>query len=408
MGALIPATSLRRRSERVSIAFPVEVTGMDRTGRRFFEKTKTMTVSRYGCCVPLPHLLQPDQTVHLHRIGTNETAVGRIINAVGPQGHGRLYGVGTQDPCESLWGIHFSTSIYEKLIDNVQDGVFFINRERKITYWNEGAQILSGYTASEAIGKSCFDEFLGNVEGSDKSISSLTCALTDSSGNGNSSNTEVYLRHKEGYRVPVSVRVMPMRDTEGNVVGWVQILSDVTANRRVEKRVRELEHLAYRDPLTALPNRRYLEMKVEQGLEEHRRFDRPYGLAMFDLDRFKQVNDTYGHGVGDALLKTIAQTLTHGLRPIDIVGRWGGEEFLVLMPDLDAIALGDLAERCRVLIAQSSVDSLADASSTRVAVTASIGATVLSHTDSAMATIRRVDELMYQSKRSGGDRTSAG
>jgi diguanylate cyclase (GGDEF)-like protein len=172
----------------------------------------------------------------------------------------------------------------------------------------------------------------------------------------------------------------------------------------VEKRVNELEHLAYRDPLTALPNRRYIEMKVEQGLEEHRRFDRPYGLLMFDLDRFKQVNDTHGHETGDALLKTIAQILTHGLRPVDIIGRWGGEEFLVLMPDLDAIALGDLAERCRVLIAQSCVEIDED----RVSVTASIGATVLSHADSATSAIRRADELMYQSKHSGGDRTTAG
>lgn len=404
MEALIPATSSRRRSERVSIAFPLEIAGIDRSGKRFFEKTKTMTVSRYGCCVPLPHVLQPEQTVYLHRTGTNETAVGRIVNAVGPQGQGQLYGVGTLDPCESLWGIRFATSIYDKLIDNVQDGVFFVSRDRKITYWNEGAQRLSGYTASEAIGKSCFDDFLGQGGGNGKSISVVDGALSDTPGNGKSIETEVYLRHKQGHRVPVSVRVMPLRNTEGNIMGWVQILSDITASRRVEKRVNELEHLAYRDPLTALPNRRYIEMKVDQGLEEHRRFDRPYGLLLFDLDRFKQVNDNHGHEAGDALLKTIAQILTRGLRPVDIVGRWGGEEFLVLMPDLDAIALGDLAERCRVLIAQAAVE----ADSARVSVTASIGATVLSHADSATIAIRRADELMYQSKHSGGDRTTAG
>lgn len=402
--AAAPAATLRRRSERVSIAFPVEVTGIDRTGKRFFEKTKTMTVSRYGCCVALPHLLQPEQTVYLHRVGTNETAVGRIVTTVGPQGQGQLYGVGTQDPCESLWGIRFSTSLYEKLIENVQDGVFFVSRDHKITYWNEGAQRLSGYTASEAIGRSCFDDFLGRVEGNGKSIPAMASTLTEIPENGKAAPTELYIRHKLGHRIPVSVRVMPMRNTEGEVVGWVEFLSDATASRRVEKRVNELEHLAYRDPLTALPNRRYLEMKVEQGLEEHRRFDRPYGLVMFDLDRFKQVNDGHGHDVGDALLKAIAQSLTHGLRPVDVVGRWGGEEFIVLMPDLDAVALGDLAERCRVLIAQSSVDS----DSARVAVTASIGATVLSHSDSAMSAIRRVDELMYQSKHSGGDKTTAG
>jgi diguanylate cyclase (GGDEF)-like protein/PAS domain S-box-containing protein len=404
MGALMPATSSRRRSERVSIAFPLEIAGIDRTGKRFFEKTKTMTVSRYGCCVPLPHVLQPEQTVYLHRTGTNETAGGRIVNTGGPQGQGQLYGVGTLDPCESLWGIHFSTSMYGKLIDNAQDGVFFVSSDRKITYWNEGAQRLSGYTASEAIGKSCFDDFLGQGDGNGKSISAVTSALTEIPGNGKSNETEVYLRHKQGHRVPVSVRVMPLRNTEGNIMGWVEILSDITASRRVEKRVNELEHLAYRDPLTALPNRRYIEMKVEQGLEEHRRFDRPYGLVMFDLDRFKQVNDNHGHEAGDGLLKTIAQIVTRGLRPVDIIGRWGGEEFLVLMPDLDAIALGDLAERCRVLVAEAGVDI----DEARVSVTASIGATVLSHSDSATSAIRRVDELMYQSKHSGGDRTTAG
>lgn len=89
---------------------------------------------------------------------------------------------------------------------------------------------------------------------------------------------------------------------------------------------------------------------------------------------------------------------------MDIVGRWGGEEFLVLMPDLDPVRLGDLAERCRVLIAQSSVQ----AGGSRVSVTASIGATVVSHVDSPESVIRRADELMYQSKHAGGDRTTAG
>jgi len=125
---------------------------------------------------------------------------------------------------------------------------------------------------------------------------------------------------------------------------------------------------------------------------------------MFDLDQFKQVNDSHGHDVGDALLRTVAKTLAQGLRTVDMVGRWGGEEFLVLMPDLDAVELGDLAERCRVLIAQSSVA----AAMVRVSVTASIGATALNGEDTADGALRRVDELMYQSKHSGGDRTTAG
>ena len=90
----------------------------------------------------------------------------------------------------------------------------------------------------------------------------------------------------------------------------------------------ELEQLAFRDALTGVPNRRYFELKVEQGLEEHRRFGRLYGLLLFDVDRIKQVNDSHGHDVGDAVLKTVARTLVEGLRTVDVVGRWGGEEFL--------------------------------------------------------------------------------
>jgi diguanylate cyclase (GGDEF)-like protein len=173
---------------------------------------------------------------------------------------------------------------------------------------------------------------------------------------------------------------------------------------KFEKRVNELEQLAFRDGLTGLPNRRHIELKVEQGLQDHQRLGRRYGLLMFDVDRFKHVNDTHGHEVGDALLKAVGESVAHGLRPADIVGRWGGEEFLVLAPDVDAIALGDLAERCRVLIAQSSIAT----GSFRVSVTASIGATVLMAGDDAGSAIARADELMYESKRSGGDRTTAG
>jgi diguanylate cyclase (GGDEF)-like protein/PAS domain S-box-containing protein len=398
-----PAISARRRSDRVAIAFPIEVAGIDLNGKRFSERTKTTTVSRYGCALTLPHELQPHQPVQLRRIGTNDVAAGRVVAPMGIQTDGRLYGVGTRESCESLWGIRFSSSLSEKLLDTVQDGIYFVDVERRITYWNEGAQQLSGYTAAEAVGKCCSNNLLGHVDKNGRALCLHGCQLSQVLADGEPREAEIYLRHKEGYRVPISVRFMPMRDGSGKIVGAVEIFNEPTT-KKVEKRVSELEHLAFHDSLTGIPNRRYLEMKVEQGLEEQRRFDRLYGLLMLDLDGFKRVNDSHGHKVGDALLKAVAHTLLKGLRPFDITGRWGGEEFLVLLPDLDAIELGDLAERCRVLIAQSSIMTGA----ARVSVTASIGATVLSHGDCADSAIRRADELMYQSKHSGGDRTTAG
>jgi len=396
--------SARRRSERVSIAFPLEVAGIDLRGKRFSERTKTMTVSRYGCCLPLPYPLQPHQSLRMRRNGTNEMVMARVVAPMGVQAEGRLYGVETQQSCEGLWGIRFSSSFYEKLLDALQDGVYCVNRERKITYWNEGAARLAGYAAGEAIGKGCCDHILEHIDENGKSMCSDGCPLSGAMQDGQPRAAEFYLRHKLGHRLPVAVRVFPMRNSDGVIVGAVEVFSDSTVKMNFEKCVSEREQLAIRDALTGSPDRRHIELKVEHGLQDHQRLGRLYGLLMFDVDRFKHVNDTHGREVGDALLKAVGESVVRGLRPADIVGRWGGEEFLVLAPDVDALALGDLAERCRVLIAQSSIATGAS----RVSVTASIGATVLSHADNTGSAIARADELMYESKRSGGDRTTAG
>jgi len=394
----------RRRSDRLSIAFPVEASGIDPSGKPFRVKTKTTAVSRYGCCLPLPGLLRLEQEIYLRRVGTKEQATGRVVAPLGPHAKGFLYGVGTVESCEALWGIHFSSSFYETLLNSMYDGVYFVNRDRKITYWNTGAERLSGYSFTEVVGKHCFNDLLGHVDETGKPLCTSGCPLSSALADGQVREAEIYLRHKNGHRVPISVRVLPMRDINGAIVGAVEVFSDSTAKKRAEKRAGELENLAFRDALTNLPNRRYLELKLAQALQDHQQFGRECGLLLFDLDHFKQVNDTHGHEVGDAVLKAVAETLVQSLRAVDLVGRLGGEEFLVLMPDVHAIALGDLAERCRILIARSSVANGA----TRVSVMASIGATMLSHTDSAATAIRRADELMYQSKRSGGDRTTAG
>ena len=140
-----------RRSDRVSIAFALEVAGTDLVGHRFSERTRTTTVSRYGCCVPLPRLLECNQKLDLRRIGTEETAIGRVVGPMGSHADGHLYGIETPSSCEALWGIRFSSAFYEKLLDNAHDGVYFVNRDRKITYWNESAERLSGYKAGEVL-----------------------------------------------------------------------------------------------------------------------------------------------------------------------------------------------------------------------------------------------------------------
>jgi diguanylate cyclase (GGDEF)-like protein len=187
-------------------------------------------------------------------------------------------------------------------------------------------------------------------------------------------------------------------------VGAVEVFNDVSARKQVERRVHELEGIAFRDTLTCLPNRRYIELKVKQSLEDLQQFGRPFGLLMFDVDHFKQVNDRHGHDTGDAVLKVISETMTKSLRANDIVGRWGGEEFLAVLLDVDAGLLRGLAERCRSLVAESGALS----GESRIYVTVSVGATLVTREDSIYEAIKRADQLMYVSKSSGRNRITVG
>lgn len=296
------------------------------------------------------------------------------------------------------------SSFHAKLLDSICDGVYFVDRERRITYWNSGAEKLTGYSAGEAVQRHCFDNFMGHVDEQGCSLCTNGCPLASTLLDGQRREADVFLRHKLGHRVPVSVRVAPITDRSGQVVGAVEVFNDVSARKRVERRVHELESMAFRDTLTRLPNRRYIELKVKQAFEEMQQFGRHFGLLMFDVDHFKQVNDRHGHGSGDGVLKVISETMSKSLRENDIVGRWGGEEFLAVLFDVDAGLLRHLAERCRTLVAESEVSS----GDSRISVTVSVGATIVSREDSIESAIKRADQLMYASKSGGRNKITVG
>ncbi len=168
----------------------------------------------------------------------------------------------------------------------------------------------------------------------------------------------------------------------------------VTANLR-------LEELSQLDPLTNLYNRRHLFARIETELARVRR-GRPLALVMVDLDGFKKVNDSQGHLRGDVLLKEISTSVAATTRATDVAGRYGGDEFVVILPDTDAEQAVAVAER----VAQSVRDAALRFDSARP-VTASIGIAVAEPSDTVAALLRRADENAYRAKQGGGDRVVA-
>ncbi len=297
---------------------------------------------------------------------------------------------------------HSVPSFHEKLLDSLYDAVYFVDRERRITYWNKGAEYLTGYPAIEVVGRYCFDNLLMHMSEDGCMLCLNGCPLSKTIADGQRREAEVYFRHKLGHRVPVSVRVAPIFDDAGCIIGAVEVFNDVSAKKNIERRVGELENLAYLDALTGVPNRRYIELKVKQAIQEVEQFRRNVGLVMVDIDRFKQVNDQYGHETGDSALKAVCNTLTHSLRSGDTVGRWGGEEFLVITADVNCATLAVFAERCRMLIDESAIL----VNDGYIQITVSLGATLVNPDDSEQSAIKRADELMYKSKVAGRNRVT--
>lgn len=200
-------------------------------------------------------------------------------------------------------------------------------------------------------------------------------------------------RAKDGSTFWVDASIAPVRSEGGETVGYAAILRDVTARREVER-------LSVTDTLTGVANRLACERVLEREHERYRRYRHALSVILFDLDRFKALNDTYGHNAGDAALRRVGAILTTRVRSQDTAGRWGGEEFLIVCPETDLAGASELARHLRNAL------HAADWGDTP-AVTASFGVAEATPDESPERLIGRADDALYCAKLRGRDRIEA-
>ncbi len=291
-------------------------------------------------------------------------------------------------------------TFFAQVLDAMSDGVYFVDRERRITYWSKGAERLSGFRAEDVVGRHCWDATLNHVDDQGVGLCGSRCPLLASMRDGVDRDARIWMHHREGHLQPVSVRASPLRDAAtGQVTGAVEVFSDDTAAVAAARRLAELEELSLADALTGVGNRRRLDRELEARLDAWRRYHVAFGVLFLDLDRFKSVNDGFGHGVGDEALRLVGRTLGYGVRPSDTVARIGGEEFVVVLPHVQRPQLVATAERLRALVASTRLV----ASGVEVPLRVSVGGSLVTADDDASALLRRADRLLYQAKIGGRD-----
>lgn len=286
--------------------------------------------------------------------------------------------------------------VTREILDALDEGLFVVDLEHRITFWNKGAEQITGYSAQEVVGKNCGEKILMHVDDTGTSLCENFCALSHTLADGRFREHEVFLKHKDGYRLPVRIRVAALRGSDGQVTGAVEVFADNSSRLAERHRLKKLEEMAMMDNLTQLPNRNYLEERLSSNLAEFRRAGRKFGLLFMDLDNFKWVNDTFSHSGGDIVLKTAAATLRNVSRPYDVVGRWGGDEFLGLAHDVNKDELSMLAKRYGALVGRTSVKYRGQ----EIPLSLSIGGTICRHRDTRETILARADKNMYLAKES--------
>jgi diguanylate cyclase (GGDEF)-like protein/PAS domain S-box-containing protein len=316
---------------------------------------------------------------------------------------------------------------YQSILDNASLGITF-TRDRKFLHCNERFSELFGWPVHELIGQPTDIVYV-----SPEAFSEMTRVAVPVLVSGERLDVEAQMKRRDGSTFWCRVLAKAI-DSSDNSKGTIFIVEDITerrraqealkrahdelelrvaertaelaaANLRLQAEVREREaaeqkvrELANHDPLTGLPNRRLLEDRLEQALRKAKRNHHQVALQFIDLDRFKQVNDTLGHRVGDLLLQAVAQRLCGLVREVDTVSRIGGDEFLVVLPDVEsAAAASEVAKRILESLAQPYLIE-----GHKLGTTPSIGISLYpAHGGTAEELIVHADQAMYEAKQSG-------
>lgn len=270
---------------------------------------------------------------------------------------------------------------------------YFVSRDRRIIEVNQTLCRMLGFEHDELIDREMPWPFTP-PEGEEISNAHSQRMTAEALTSGFSAPIELPLMRKDGSRFLGEVIISPARAGDGEIVGWVSTIRDVSQRHDYEI---ELERLATHDALTGLANRRLFDDRLEQDMANAIRHTRSLAVAILDLDRFKQVNDAFGHPAGDRALRETTRRLQRVLRRGDLLARVGGEEFAWILPEVHSHGAWAAVERARHAIADRPFEGIGQ-------MTISIGVALRGDLTEPASLYERADESLYRAKREGRDR----
>lgn len=282
------------------------------------------------------------------------------------------------------------------LVENLSDPVFHIRPDGTIGYVNSACERVYGHTREEMLNQP------SSMLRPDDRVALMAKYIREVQQSSQAVVMETEALHKDGSRIPMELRSTTLRDEEGKVLGIGSVVRDMTLQKELEA---ELRRAADTDALTGLANRHRFSRVADAEVRRAIRYGHGLAVIACDIDHFKSVNDTYGHAGGDLALKVFARAASDCLRqPIDLLGRVGGEEFAVILPETDLSGAGRVAERIRSAVEKVQVKHDGRA----FGFTVSLGVSQFRDGEASLeAAMKRADDALYRAKKSGRNRVEA-
>ena len=287
----------------------------------------------------------------------------------------------------------------QALFDALYEGIYIVDRFRQITYWNQSAKKITGFSKEEAVGKYCHDNLLNHIDAEGRQLCLGSCPLERAMSLGEIQEIDAFLVHKRGHLIPVKSRMIPIKQN-GEIVGCVEVFVENMETGPFNDRMCIMNNKLLKDALTGLPNRKYLEEVVLTKLDDYEKIELPFGLAIADIDNFEGINDTFGRVQSDELLALLSKTYKHTFRAAELIARWQNDEFVFVFTGITNEQLNRQCEKIRLLSEGSTLRSQVFQN---IDFTVSVGGTVVRKGDTLDSIMNRLKDRLKKAKSKGGN-----
>jgi PAS domain S-box-containing protein/diguanylate cyclase (GGDEF)-like protein len=283
-----------------------------------------------------------------------------------------------------------SPEMYRVVLESLPTGVYLVDRDRRILLWNSGAEKLTGYLRQEVIGRACRDDLLMHCDENQSCLCGAGCPLLQTMHDGHPRAAEVFLLHKDGQRVPVTVCAVPVRNEDGAIIGAVECFDKRTILPAADPILHKLSVEASLDELTGLPDHPATLARLRAYLDSYAATPVPFGVASIAVDTLSLLRHEDGRNAVNAVLYATGQTLANILGPNDMIGRWSEDRFLAVLTGCTVPSLLRAANLMKRLVHAAGVPWWGD----RLSVTLSVGGTMVRPGDTPEELVGRADAAL--------------